>query len=119
MTTSMLTGQLPSLHGVTAAAWKETRSNEVVDAYSTEHRSSSMLSVFDLFKVQHESNVHVVGAATRETLAKAMTTNAYGASYFDTPEHFTSDHKELNFGWEDLLQSMTNDQVWKDSAESV
>jgi len=68
-------------------------------------------------KVQDsESELHIVGAATHETLAKAMTSGSYGASYFESPQSFTSDHPDLQFTWQNLLQSMTQDDVWKSQA---
>jgi len=117
--TTLLTGNLPQIHGVTGSKWKEN--GKPVDAFSTPGRSSSKNSIFDLLKVQeNESNLHIVGAATTKVLAQAMTTDAYGASYFDSPQSFTStDHPDLSFTWQDLLQSMSGDNVWKQSADLI
>lgn len=115
---SLLTGKLPQIHGVTASQW--TEAGKVVDAFSSPSRSSSKLSIFDLLKIQQsESKLNVIGAATNKVLAQAMTANAYGASYFESPKSFTSDHDDLKFTWQDLLQSMTNDDIWKTNADLI
>jgi len=109
---SVLTGATPRLHGITAARW--TQNGEPVEAFSTSDRSVSELSMYDLVKAQIGlKNLHVVGAATGKVLAKTMTANQFGASYFESPHKFTSDSDELSFTWETLLKSMENDEVWK------